>query len=178
MKVGYDYNQPQSSFLIIEKDLEKVAQRMLQNPRLLNLLYYTEENCLSKPSLSAAQRASLINKQIRIVPKLDIAKDCPIFVVISFDNFTPNATNPEFRDCTVNFDILCHPDHWNLGNFQLRPYKIAGEIDAMFNKTKMTGIGELQFMGANNLVLNDQLMGLTLIYQSVQSTEDTLPINE
>jgi len=33
-------------------------------------------------------------------------------------------------------------------------------------------------MGANNLVLNDQLMGLTLIYQSVQSTEDTLPINE
>ena len=121
---------------------------------------------------------SLINKQIKIVPKLDIIKDCPIYVIISFDNFTPNATNPEFRDCTLNFDILVHPDHWNLGNFALRPYKIAGELDGMFDKTKMTGIGELQFAGANNLVLNDQLMGLTMIYRSVQSTEDTLPINE
>jgi len=86
---------------------------------------------------------------------LDIIKDCPIYVIISFDNFTPNATNPEFRDCTLNFDILVHPDHWNLGNFALRPYKIAGELDGMFDKTKMTGIGELQFAGANNLVLND-----------------------
>jgi len=50
---------------------------------------------------------------------------------------------------------LCHPDHWNLGNFQLRPYKIAGYIDAIFNNSKLTGIGTLQFLGCNNLVLND-----------------------
>lgn len=175
MKVGDNFKPLDSSFLILEKDLEKIAQKMLSNPRLLKLLYYTDETCLSKPVLDVAQKLSLINKQIRIVPKLDITKECPIFVVISFDNFTPNATNPQFRDCTVNFDILCHPDHWNLGNFQLRPYKIAGEIDGMFNNSKMTGIGTLQFLGANNLVLNDQLMGLTLIYRSVQSVEDKLP---
>jgi len=58
----------------------------------------------------------------------------------------------------------------------LRPYKIAGEIDAMFNKSKMTGIGTLQFLGANDLVLNEQLMGLTLMYRSVQSTEDVIPV--
>ena len=175
MKVGDNFKPLDSSFLILEKDLEKIAQKMLSNPRLLKLLYYTDETCLSKPVLDVTQKLSLINKQIRIVPKLDITKECPIFVVISFDNFTPNATNPQFRDCTVNFDILCHPDHWNLGNFQLRPYKIAGEIDGMFNNSKMTGIGTLQFLRANNLVLNDQLMGLTLIYRSVQSVEDKLP---
>ena len=175
MKVGDNFKPLDSSFLILEKDLEKIAQKMLSNPRLLKLLYYTDETCLSKPVLDVTQKLSLIIKQIRIVPKLDITKECPIFVVISFDNFTPNATNPQFRDCTVNFDILCHPDHWNLGNFQLRPYKIAGEIDGMFNNSKMTGIGTLQFLGANNLVLNDQLMGLTLIYRSVQSVEDKLP---
>lgn len=178
MKVGYDFKELNSSFLILEKDLDLIAQRMLQNPRLLKLLYYSESDCLSKPALTAAQKIDLINKHIRLIPKLDIDKTCPIFVVITFDNFIPNATNPEYRDCTVNFDILCHPDHWNLGNFQLRPYKIAGEIDGMFNKSKMTGIGTLQFLGANNLVLNDQLMGLTLIYRSVQSTEDILPIDE
>lgn len=178
MKVGEDFSRPQSSFLIVDKDLERIANKMLSNPRLLKLLYYTDANCQSKPNLTAAQKAELINKQIKIVPKLDIEKSCPIFVVISFGNFTPNMTNPEFRDCTVGFDILCHPDHWNLGNFQLRPFKIAGELDAMFNKAKMTGIGELQFIGADNLVLNDQLVGLSLSYRSVQSTEDTLPINE
>lgn len=176
MKVGEDFSTPKSSFLIVDKDLERIAEKMLTNPRLLKYLYYTEADCQSRPSLSAAQKKELINKQIKIVPKLDIEKSCPIYVVISFDNFTPNINNPEYRDCTVNFDIFCHPDHWNLGNFALRPYKIAGELDAMFNKQKMTGIGKLQFIGAQNLVLNDQLMGLSIIYRSVQSTEDTLPI--
>lgn len=176
MKVGETFDTPESSFLIIEKDHEKVINKLLSNPRLLKLLYYREQDALKKPALTAEQKLKLIGKEIKIIPKLDIDKDCPIFVVITFDNFTPNAKNPQFRDCTINFDILCHPDHWNLGNFQLRPYKIAGEIDAMINNQKMTGIGTLQFMGANNLVLNDQLMGLTMIYRSVQSTEDVLPV--
>ena len=176
MKVGQDFSIPESSFLIIEKDFEKIVQKLLTNPRLLKLLHYRTDDALQRPNLTPAQKMALINNELRIIPKLNIDKECPIFVVISFDNFTPNATNPEFRDCTVNFDILCHPDHWNLGNFQLRPYKIAGEIDAMINKQKLTGIGELQFIGANNLVLNDQLMGLTMIYRSVQSTEDVLPV--
>ena len=176
MKVGEEFNRPESSFLILEKDFAKIADKMLSNPRLLKLLHYREADALTRPNLPSAEKMALINKEIKIVPYLAIEKDCPIFVIISFDNFTPNVSNPQFRDCTINFDILCHPDHWNLGNFQLRPYKIAGEIDAMFNNSKMTGIGTLQFMGANNLVLNEQLMGLTLIYRSVQSTEDVLPI--
>lgn len=167
---------PQSSFLVLEKDFEKVINKMLSNPRLLKLLHYREANALLQNNLTPKEKLALIGHEIKIVPKLDIEKECPIFVVISFDNFTPNVKNNLFRDCTVNFDIFCHPDHWNLGNFQLRPYKIAGEIDAMFNNQKMTGIGTLQFVGANNLVLNDQLMGLTLIYRSIQSTEDTIPI--
>ena len=175
MKVGDNFSKPESSFLILEKDFEKVANQMLTNPRLLKLLYYRDQDALKKPNLTAAQKISLINHEIKLVPYIAIEKECPIFVVIGFDNFTPNSTNPQFRDCTLSFDILCHPDHWNLGNFQLRPYKIAGEIDAMFNNSKLTGIGELQFLGANNLVLNEQLMGLTLTYQSIQSTEDVLP---
>lgn len=176
MKVGETFAQPESSFLILEKDFARIVEKILQNPRLLKLLHYRTSDALIRPNLTSAEKIALIGNEIKIVPKLDIDKECPIYMIISFDNFTPNANNPLFRDCTVNFDILCHPDHWNLGNYQLRPYKIAGEIDAMFNMQKMTGIGELQFMGANNLVLNEQLMGLTMIYRSVQSTEDVLPV--
>lgn len=176
MRVGEIFDKPESSFLLLEKDFEKIINRMLSNPRLLKLLHYRQKTALQLPNLTPKEKINLINSEIRIVPKLDIEQECPIFVVISFDNFLPNNDNPLYRDCTISFDILCHPDHWILENFQLRPYKIAGEIDAMFNNSKMTGIGTLQFMSANNLVLNDQLMGLTLLYRSVQSTEDTIPI--
>jgi len=36
-----------------------------------------------------------------------------------------------------------------LKDSQLRPYKIAAELDTMFNGKLLTGIGELNFLGAN-----------------------------
>jgi len=58
-------------------------------------------------------------------------------------------TNPAYRDNIISFDIVCHFDQWNLGNFALRPYKIAAEIDSMFNNKRLTGIGKIEFLGAN-----------------------------
>lgn len=176
MKVGKDYFGPESSFNSIEKDYAILVKKLLTNQRLLKLLYYTQPDCLKGPDLTTAQAFSLINKQIRIVPKLDISEECPCYVLITTDNFFPNANNPEFRDCSIVIDILCHPDHWNLGNFQLRPYKILGEIDSMINNQKFTGIGTLQFAGANHLVMNDQLMGLTAMYNAVHGVEDVLEV--
>lgn len=118
----------------------------------------------------------MINHQIAIIPKVDIWADCPNYIIITFRDFTPNNNNPQFKDCFICFDILCHPDHWNLGDFKLRPYKIAGELDAMLNKKKMTGIGELHFAGCDTLAMNDQLIGLELIYRSIYSTEEEIPV--
>jgi len=53
MKVGEDFSRPQSSFLILEKDFERIANKMLTNPRLLKLLYYRTPDALNKPSLTA-----------------------------------------------------------------------------------------------------------------------------
>jgi hypothetical protein len=33
-------------------------------------------------------------------------------------------------------------------DFQLRPYRIAAELDSMFSDRHLTGIGTLQFLGA------------------------------
>ena len=37
----------------------------------------------------------------------------------------------------------------------------------MFNKKKLTGIGEVEFLGANQIVLSDEFAGLTLMYQTI-----------
>lgn len=173
MKVGQNYF-PKSSFLSVDKDLSIIVKKIMGNQRLLKLLYYTEKDCLQAPNLTEEQIFTMLNNKIKLVPKLEITQDCPIYIIVTMDDFVDNETNPEFRDCTINFDILCHPDHWNLGNFQLRPYKIAGELDAMFNKVKLTGIGETEFLGARNLVMNDSLMGFTMIYKCIHGVEDQI----
>lgn len=175
MKVGQDFFKVESSFWGLEKDLKIIVERLMKNQRLMKLLYYTQPDCLKAPDLSMEEIYNMLGKHIKIVPKLPIQQECPIFIIITFNDFFP-TNNPQFRDCTLSFDILCHPDHWNLGDFELRPYKIAGLIDALLNNEKLTGIGTLQFANAHNLVLNDQLMGITLNYDVIHGVEDVLPV--
>ena len=107
-----------------------------------------------------------------MVPKVPVDESVVNYVIINFDNFTPNRTNPEFRDNLITFDILCNFDNWRLQDFQLRPYRIAAEIDTMFEGRKLTGIGKLEFMGASQLIINEKIGGISLIYQAIHGGED------
>ena len=162
---------PKSSFLSMEKDTSLIVNKMLDNPRLKRLLYYTSKDALNRPNLNEDQSLDLINKNIKIVPKLYVDGSVLNYIVINFKNFTPSE-NPEFRDNIIEFDIICHFDQWQLQDFALRPYKIAAEIDSMFNNTHLTGIGLLQFVGATQTVLTDEFAGVRLLYEATHGGED------
>ena len=162
---------PKSSFLSTEKDLDLIISGMLKNERLKRLLFHTTKDALNRKNLTEDESLSLINKNIKIVPKLTVDGSVLNYIIISFDNFTPSG-NPEFRDNIIEFDIICHFDQWQLQDFALRPYKIAGEIDSMFNGKHLTGIGTLNFLGANQIILTDEFAGLCLMYQAVHGEED------
>lgn len=165
------YHIPKSSFLSMEKDTGIIINEMLKNNRLKKLLYYTTNDAMEKPNLTEDESLSLLGTNIKIVPKLYVDGSVLNYVLINFDNFIPSE-NPEFRDNTIQFDIICHFDQWNLKDYALRPYKIAGEIDSMFNLKKLTGIGYLEFMGATQIVLTDEFAGLCLMYRTVHGGED------
>lgn len=162
---------PHSSFLSVEKDMEIIINCLLNNNRLKRLLFYTTPDALDKPDITDEQTIEMIGKQIKNIPKVQIDKELLNYVIISFDNFT-ETSNPEFRNNTISFDIICHFDQWQLKDFKLRPYKIAAEIDSLINDKKMSGIGRIQFVGASQIVLNDEFAGLTLIYKAVHGGED------
>lgn len=162
---------PKSSFLSTEKDLDLIISGMLKNERLKRLLFYTSKDALNRKNLTEDESLSLINKNIKIVPKLTVDGSVLSYIIISFDNFTPSG-NPEFRDNIIEFDIICHFDQWQLQDFALRPYKIAGEIDSMFNGKHLTGIGKLEFLGGNQIILTNEFAGLCLMYQAVHGEED------
>lgn len=165
------YHIPKSSFLSMEKDTGIIINEILKNNRLKKLLYYTTSDAMERPNLTEDESLSLLGTNIKIVPKLYVDGSVLNYVLINFDNFTPSK-NPEFRDNTIQFDIICHFDQWNLKDYALRPYKIAGEIDSMFNLKKLTGIGYLEFMGATQIVLTDEFAGLCLMYRTVHGGED------
>ena len=169
------YKEPKSSFLSMNKDMRILVNKILSNQRLKKLLHYTVRDPLNCPNLTEEESIALFGKEIKTVPKLYVDGSVLAYMIISFDNFV-ESSNPEFRDNIIEFDIICHFDQWQLSDFDLRPYRIAAELDSMLDKQRLTGIGLLEFVGASQIVLNDEYAGLCLMYRTYHGEEDKKPM--
>ena len=182
-----------SSFLSIEKDIERILTKLffdhqIQNKQLLRLLVIPMKDCLTnltneeyKKVIEETTLSTLMKDgYIKLAPKIPMPEHEKVksYIIISFDSFSPNHTNPQFRDCVINFDIICHTDYWTMDNYQIRPLKIAGYIDGILNNTKLTGIGTLNFVGCQELILDEVLSGYTLTYRAVHGSDDRIPDDE
>ena len=158
-KVG----QLESSFLSCEKDTETILRRLFiesqpHNQTLKRLLVINTKDCLTnldepiyKKKLAEMNLPKLVQEgYVKLAPKIRIPEheEIKVYLILTYDNFVPTS-NPKFRDCTIHFDIICHTDYWQMDNYQIRPLKIAGFIDGILNNAKLSGIGTLQFLGAN-----------------------------
>jgi hypothetical protein len=195
MKVGALAEKPiKSSFLSCEKDAGLIINKLLVSSKphsdnLKKLLIINTKDCIDNNSPNKQRYKEIIdqfsvgrmleNKYITLVPKVLMEEHSEVkaYIIITFDNFSPTS-NPEFRDCTVTFDILCHTDYWDLGDFKMRPLKIAGYIDGILDGAKLTGIGTFQFLSCKELVLDEHLSGYSLIYMATHGSDDEIPIEE
>lgn len=161
------------------KDAAIIIDRMLSNPNLLRLLVYETRDWQSQPLPNGEQIKELFTShQISSVPKIKIDSKEKTYIRLTYGTVIRNASNPEYRDNTFGIDIICHYDNWDLGDFELRPYRVAGEIDAMLDKTHLTGIGELEFVSATPYVYNEEFAGVSLTYLAVRGHEDQKnPVN-
>jgi hypothetical protein len=115
----------QSSFLSVEKDIDRILTKSFfenqpHNRQLLRLLVIPTKDCLSNQTkveyiekLRNTTLASLFDEgYVKLAPKIAMPEHEKIksYIIISFDNFTPTS-NPQFRDCTIHFDIICHTDN-------------------------------------------------------------------
>lgn len=171
MKV-VNYQYPKSSFLSLEKDLSIIIEQILKNNRLKNLLFYTTSDCQEKPKLTEDESLSLFGNQIKIIPKVEIDGSVLNYLIITFDDFTTNKDNPQFRDNVIEFTILCHFNQWQLKDFQLRPYRIAAELDTLFDNKRLTGIGQLKFVNAMRVNTDGEYGGVRIMYKAIHGEED------
>lgn len=177
-----------SSFYSCEKDAETIIKKLFvsSNPYsddLKRLLIINTKDCLDdsnenyyKIVKNTSVKELMESNYITLVPKLKLKEHEEVknYIIMTFDNFSPTS-NPEYRDCVVSFDIICHTDYWDLGNYALRPLKIAGIIDGILDGTRLSGIGKFEFLGLNQLILSEELSGYTLMYQATHGNDDTIP---
>ena len=176
----------QSSFLSCEKDMELILNKLFVDSQnysrwLKRLLIINTKDCLDTSItkydeiVDKYSVAELHKKQyIRTTPRLEFNEheDVQSYILVSFDNFTTNSHNQEFRDCMINFDIICNTKQWDLDGLRIRPLMIAGYIDGILNLGKLSGVGETYFLGCNELILDENLAGYTLSYHVVHFSED------
>ena len=184
-----DFN---SSFLSCEKDAELIIRKLFVDSRpysdeLKRLLLINTKDCLDdrtnpvyKKKILDTSIADLVEQgYIRMQPKLKMRENENVksYIILSFDNFSP-TTNLHYRDCFIEIDVICHTDYWDLGNFRQRPLKILGYIDGILDQSRLSGIGTLEFISANEIILTEELSGYCLIYRAVHGDDDTSPAKE
>lgn len=176
-----------SSFLSCEKDTELILKKLFIESRpysdtLKRLLVVQTPDALDKEyDVSTLSVKRLLEEEyVNLNPLVRLPEHDQIksFIGLHFDNFTPNATNTEFRDSMIHIDVVCHHDFWDLGNFRQRPFKILGYIDGILNKSKLTGIGELQFVGCSKALLNENWSAFALTYMAIHGSDDQIPNEE
>jgi len=158
--------QTQRRFAVMGDNTFKIANKLMQNQRVCRLLKYQVRDPLDTEKYPDVMGEELINKQILIIPKIyDDSTEKMSYITAIFDDFVVNLLNPEFKISTVRFDIACPYDEWLLDGKTLRPYLLMQEIDTMFNKAKLAGIGTLQFHRADNLTLSPWIGGYSMRYK-------------
>lgn len=182
-----------SSFLSCEKDMETILKKLFienqpYSEELKRLLVINAKDCLSnktsqkyKDKLDSLSLSKMVDDgYVRVQTKIRLPEhaDVKSYIIISFDDFTPNVTNPQFRDCIVTFDVICHTDCWDVEDYRIRPLKICGYIDGILNNTKLSGIGTFQFAGCSRLILSEDLSGYVLIYNAIHGSDDIIPAKE
>ena len=182
-----------STFLSCEKDAETIVRKLFVDSRpysdeLKRLLLINTKDCLDdrtnpvyKEKISNTSLGDMIDEgYIRMKPliKLEENEEVRSYICLSFDNFTPNANNTYYRDHIIEIDIICHIEKWDLGNFRLRPLKTAGYIDGILDQAKLAGIGTLDFITCNEIVLSEDLAGYCLMYRTVNADDDKIKSEE
>ena len=160
-----------SSFLSCEKDTETILKKLFVESRpysdeLKRLLVINTKDCLDDTT-----NPTYIEK----IQSMSVAK----LREEGYIKLEPKIKFPEHEEIKaymiVSFDIICHTDFWDIGNYRLRPVKIVGYIDGILNESRLSGIGTLNFLGCNQLILDENLSGYSLSYRAIHGSDDQIP---
>ena len=126
------------------RDFQKLYSRLIANPELLKLLYYTDKDPLSHEALTDEQISNeIFEKLIRVVPRIGPKETAQSELVLRIVNGKTNTNNTEFRLFMINIEVFVPLTQWLIKDINLRPFAIMGEIHRSLNNKIIDGWGKI-----------------------------------
>ena len=129
----------------IGENLQKIVTRLMANDSLVNLLYYTDKDPLSKPYLSDKEKQEKVfEKLIKIIPRVGPKETANSIIAIRVVNGHSNSANSEFKDVKISVEVFVPLTQWIIKDTNLRPFAILGEIENSLEGKTINGLGKIR----------------------------------
>lgn len=126
-------------------NLQRIVKRLLSNDNLIKLLYYTDKDPLSKPTLTNEEKQEKIfEKLIKIVPKVGPKEGAESLIVVRVARSYNNYNNPEFLDLEIYVEVFTPLTQWLIKDSNLRPFAIMSEVSKSLKGKTVEGLGRIE----------------------------------
>ena len=179
------------SFLSMENDKEAIVRKLFVESKpysdyLKRLLIVSQPDCLDNGKHQYQTMIDQISVSklkaegyIRFTPTFPFEEfeESKSYIFMTFRDVAPSV-NPEFTNTSIEIMCISNFKNWELENYAVRPRKMAGYVNGILNKARLSGIGVLQFAGASEFSWNEELGGVLLTYIATNSTDDKEKISK
>lgn len=125
-------------------NLRLIVQRLMANDKLVNLLYYTNDDPLSRTPLTFEEKKrEIYNKLIKIVPRIGPKETAKSIVSLRIVRGSRDLKNSEFKNVLISVEVFVPLTQWMIKDENLRPFAILGEVQESLNGKTIEGLGKL-----------------------------------
>ena len=125
-------------------NLQKIITLLMNNDKLVNLLYYEDKDPIAKQSLNAEEKKKQIyEKLIKVVPRVGPNETAKSIIVVRVVNGSGIYGNGEFRNVKIEIESFVPLTQWIIKDDNLRPFAIMGEIQKSLMGKRINGLGKI-----------------------------------
>ncbi|MNW57367.1 hypothetical protein D3C74_351650 [compost metagenome] len=144
-----------------------ILQRLVGNQEICKAVFYQDKNFLSKPDVKPKQ---VIYNNIYpfnyIPPTSEAVGTAKSYITISLTDYS-KSKNSKFKVGQLIVRVFTHKDLFVTDEGALRPDFIVQRIDELLNEQRGIGIGELEFTRLQEIMINQDYLGLMVTYRPV-----------
>lgn len=139
----------------LSRILKKVTERLLANQTLCKLVYYNDQDPISKADFVST--SNLLGKEIRFIPKVGPQENTKSKVVLVWSEGEKNPTNSDIVDLSLKVYVYTPFSEWIILGDELRIFYIMAEIEETLDGKEVNGLGRLKSSGFYLDIITDEL---------------------
>ena len=149
--------------------LQKIVRRLMENDDLVKLLYYQDQDPLSKETLSKEfKQKEIFEKLIKVVPHIGTNLDSKSILVVYITRGSKNPQNKEFKNINICISVFVPLTNWIIKDTNLRPFAILSEIQSSLDGKVINGLGRLSGGDFDLKILTEEMSCYETVYSLIE----------